>query len=378
MTLVEALFWICVLLVAYPYAIYPLILVAINRLTGRREHTGAPFEPSVTVILPIHNEARRIAAKIQNLLALDYSRHKLRVLVIGDACTDDSLERAQRAGEGVVETVDLELRGGKAAALNAGLARATGEIIVFTDAAIMLERGSLRALLSHFVDPQIGCVSGEDYIEGGEAEGLYGRIELLLRREEAKLHSIAGASGCFYAQRRELCAPFRSGMAPDFLSVLVTVKAGQRALAEPAARGSMSATSSHGAEYARKVRTFLRGLTALFGNATLLLPLRRPAFSFILWSHKLMRWLAPIPMLGCLIGAWVLRSELLYLALFVGQVCLYLAALVGLRWPSFAGRIAIVRISAFFVLVNAAALKALALWLAGSRVEVWEPTRRPQ
>lgn len=373
----EALFWTCLLLIAYPYAIYPALLVATNRLARRAAHVGAPFEPTVTVILPVHNEARRIEAKIRNLLELDYPRDKLQILVIGDACTDDTLERARRAGEGVVATIDLATRAGKAAGLNAGLERSTGEIIVFTDAAIMLDRPSLRALLSHFVDAQIGCVSGEDYIEGAETEGVYGRIELLLRREEARLHSIAGASGCFYAQRRELCAPFRAGMAPDFLSVLVTVKAGKRALAEPAARGSMTATSSQRAEYTRKVRTFLRGITALFGNATLLNPVKYPGFSFILWSHKLMRWLAPLPMLGCLIAAWMLRANPLYLALFIGQVALYVAALAGLRWPAVAGKLAIVRLSAFFVMVNAAALKALALWVSGARVEVWEPTRRP-
>lgn len=373
----EIAFWICLLLVAYPYAIYPLLLVAINRIGRRQEHPGAACEPTVSIILPVHNESRRIEAKIRNLLELDYPRDKLQILVIGDACTDDTLERAQRAGEGAVSTIALAQRAGKAAGLNAGLERATGEIVVFTDAAIILEPRSMRALVSHFWDPDVACVSGEDYIEGAETEGLYGKLELLLRREEAKLHSIAGASGCFYAQRRERCLPFRSGMAPDFLSVLVVVSAGKRALAEPAARGSMTATSSQKAEFTRKVRTFLRGITALFGNAGLLNPFRYPRFSFILWSHKLMRWLAPLPMAGCLITAWGLRDQTFYLLAFVAQLVLYSLAIVGLAWPALAARVSVIRLSAFFVLVNAAALKALLLWLSGARLEVWEPTRRP-
>lgn len=375
----ELLFWICALLVAYPYAIYPVVLVAINRLGVRRVHTAdVSYEPTLTVIMPVHNEARRIGAKVANLLALDYPREKMQILVIGDGCTDDTLERAQAAGQGTVTVIPLAGRGGKAAGLNAGLERATGEIVVFTDAGIMLDRPSLRHLIGHFTDPQIGCVSGEDYIEGSETEGLYGKLELLLRREEARLHSIAGASGCFYAQRRELCEPFRVGMAPDFLSVLNVVRQGKRALAEPLARGSMTATSSQKAEFTRKVRTFLRGITALFGNAGLLNPFRHPAFSFILWSHKLMRWLAPLPMLGCLVAAWLLRKQPLYLAFFIIQVVLYVAAVAGMLWPQLAARLVLVRLSAFFVLVNAAALKALALWMVGSRVEVWQPTQRPK
>jgi glycosyltransferase involved in cell wall biosynthesis len=376
---VELLFWICALLVAYPYAIYPVVLVAINRLGGRRTHTAdVSYEPTLTVILPVHNEARRIGAKIDNLLALDYPREKIQILVIGDGCTDDTLERATAAGQGIVSVIPLAGRGGKAAGLNAGLERATGEIIVFTDAGIMLDKPSLRHLIGHFTDPQIGCVSGEDYIEGSETEGLYGKLELLLRREEARLHSIAGASGCFYAERRELCEPFRAGMAPDFLSVLNVVRQGKRALAEPLARGSMTATSSQKAEFTRKVRTFLRGITALFGNAGLLNPFRHPAFSFILWSHKLMRWLAPLPMVGCLVAAWLLRAQPLYLTFFIIQLVLYVAAVAGMLWPQLAARLVLVRLSAFFVLVNAAALKALALWIVGSRVEVWQPTQRPK
>jgi cellulose synthase/poly-beta-1,6-N-acetylglucosamine synthase-like glycosyltransferase len=373
---VEILFWVCLVLIAYPYAIFPALLILMNRLFGRGVHAPAErYEPTVTVILPVHNEARRIEAKLRNIAELDYPQDKVQILVIGDACTDDTLERAARFDS--VTTISLAKRAGKAAGLNAGLERATGDIIIFTDAAIMLERQSFRALLGHFADPTIGCVSGEDYIEGAQTEGLYGRLELLLRREEAKLHSIAGASGCFYGQRRELCKPFVAGMAPDFLSVLVTVKAGKRALAEPLARGSMTATSSQSAEFTRKVRTFLRGLTALFGNASLLNPFAYPAFSFILWSHKLGRWLAPLPMIGCLATAWLLRADPLYLTLFVAQAVCYIAAFAGLKWPSLAEKVSIVRLGAFFVLVNIAALKALALWLSGSRVEIWEPTRRP-
>ena len=373
-----AWFWICVALVIYPYAIYPLLLVGMNRLTGRRAHAGGEGHlPTVSIILPVHNEAVRVTAKMRNLLAQDYPVERLQIIVVGDACTDDTLDRARAEGAGRVLVIPLATRAGKAAALNAGLTAATGDIVVFTDAGIILEPQAMRRLLSHFADPAVGCVSGEDYIEGAETEGLYGRLELLLRREEALLHSIAGASGCFYAQRRELCLPFVSGYAPDFLSVLNTVRAGRRALAEPAARGSMSATSSQRDEFTRKVRTFLRGITALFGNAGLLNPFAYPAFSFILWSHKLMRWLAPVPMAVCLATSFLLREQPLYAAAFIAQVCFYLAAISGLLWPRVAMRIPVVRLAAFFVLVNVAALKALALWMTGTRIEVWHPTRRP-
>jgi cellulose synthase/poly-beta-1,6-N-acetylglucosamine synthase-like glycosyltransferase len=374
----EATFWICLVAIAYPYVIYPLLLVAWNRLAGRRlPAPDAAYRPSVSVIMPVHNEAARIGAKVANLLALDYPRDKLQIVVVGDACTDDSLQRAQAAGGANVEVIPLATRAGKAAGLNAGLSRATGEIVVFTDAGIMLDRGSLAALIGHFADPAVGCVSGEDYVEGADSEGVYGRIELLIRREEARLHSIAGASGCFYGQRRSLCKPFVAGMAPDFLSVLETVRSGHRALCEPLARGSMTATSNQRAEFTRKTRTFLRGLTALFGNASLMNPLRHPAFAFILWSHKLLRWLGPVALVGCLVSAFLLRHEPLYFWLWVAQLACYALAVLGMVAPALAARFVLLRVAAFFVLVNAAAAKALGMWLIGIRQEVWQPTRRP-
>jgi cellulose synthase/poly-beta-1,6-N-acetylglucosamine synthase-like glycosyltransferase len=371
-------FWASLVAVAYPYLIYPLLLVTWNRLARRRVPTPQPgYQPTVTVICPVHNEAGRIGDKVRNLLALDYPQERLQILVVGDGCTDRSLALAMQEGQGRVEIVELPERRGKAAALNAGLARAEGEIVVFTDAGIRSGPGAVRAFAEHFANPEIGCVSGEDRVESGGGEGWYGRLEMLLRREEARLHSIAGASGCLYAQRRALCRPFLPGMAPDFLSVLETVRAGSRAVSEPAAVAQISATPNQRDEFERKTRTFLRGITALFANAALINPVRFPAFSFILVSHKLMRWLAPLGLAGCFAAALLLRHEPWYQAALALQAALYAAAIAGLALPGLAAGSAIVRLCAYFLMVNAAAARALALWLAGVRQEVWAPTRRP-
>ena len=137
------------------------------------------------------------------------------------------------------------------------------------------------------------------------------------------------------------------------------------------------ATASQSAEFARKTRTFLRGITALFGNAALLNPFRFPAFTFILISHKLLRWLAPVALIGCLIAAILLYDQLLYRAALHVQLLLYALALAGLALPRLSASSVIIRLSGFFLLVNVAAAKALVLWLAGVRQEIWEPTRRP-
>ena len=171
--------------------------------------------------------------------------------------------------------------------------------------------------------------------------------------------------------------PFVAGMAPDFLSVLVTARAGSRSIAEPNARGAMTSTSSQKAEFTRKSRPFLRGITALMGNVALLNPFTHPRMSFILWSHKALRWLAPVTMVTCLVSSLMLRHEAFYAFALAAQVAAYLFAAVGLAWPLIGRRVAILRLAGFFLAVNLAALKAIAWWVAGKRIETWEPTRRP-
>jgi hypothetical protein len=140
----------------------------------------------------------------------------------------------------------------------------------------------------------------------------------------------------------------------------------------------MTATKSQSAEFTRKARTFLRGITALFGNIGLLNPFKHPTFAFILFSHKLMRWIAPLFMVAALASSVLLRAEPFYAFAFYAQVAAYAVAAIGVFAPAVADRAGPVRLAAFFLLVNLAALQALMRWLAGERLEVWEPTRRPQ
>src|SRR6185436_11813779 len=227
------LFWIAALGVFYPYAGYPLVLGLLGLFRRRGNDAELVTLPTISIVIPVHNEAARLESKIDNTLALDYPADRVEIVMVSDGSTDRTVELVRARSDSRLILIELPERGGKAAALNAALERIAGEVVVFTDASIILERGSLRALVRSFADPTVGCVSGQDCIPEGGGEGLYGRYEVWLRRLESDVHSIVGASGSFYAQRRQLCHPFTEGMAPDFLSVLRTVEQGYRALTEP-------------------------------------------------------------------------------------------------------------------------------------------------
>ena len=370
-----AIFWVSFIAVVYAYFGYPLLLLALRRRASRPIGSTEAM-PTVSFLLPVHNEDAVLERKLQNTLELDYPAARLQVLVISDGSTDRTVDVAQRfSAAGRVEVLSQPVRQGKAAALNRGLDHARGDIVVFSDASITLERESLRRIVAPFGDPAIGAVSGEDHIADDGGEGLYGRYELWLRRLESQAHSIVGASGSFYAQRRELCVPFVEGLAPDFLSILNTVERGYRAVAEPAARGTMTSVRGAKDEFQRKVRTLIRGMTALFSRPHLMNPFRYGVFAIELLSHKLMRWLVPVFLALLAFSSVALSAQPFYLVMTVGQTIFYALAMLALASEGMR-RFAPARIAGYFTVANAAILAAWCKFLLGVRQEIWTPSRR--
>jgi hypothetical protein len=369
-------FWVSFAAVLYIYLGYPLLLTLLGRLRTADAPFTQRFEPSVTVIIPVHNEERVIAAKLRNTLDLDYPAERLQVIVVSDASTDGTHEIVRGFGGEGVELRVLGERMGKSAALNLGLGGARHEIIVFSDASIILDSRALSNLVRPFASDSVGCVSGEDYVPGRKSEGAYGRYELLLRNLESRVSSIVGASGCFYAQRRHLCDKFLAGMAPDFLSVLSTVKQGFSAKTEPSAFGEMGSVAAPGREFQRKTRTVLRGITTLMHFRSMLNPFRHGLFAVQLISHKVLRWATAVFLLAMAVSSAFLWNQAGFGLMLILQLLFYALAVIGWLGPQRLASWSPFRIPFFFCLVNAAALAAIVKYHTGSRVEVWEPSRR--
>lgn len=374
----EILFWLALFLTFYAYLGYPLLLGLLGKIVRRPvAMTATAYLPGVAVIIPMHNEERVIDAKLSNLDALDYPRDRLTILIVSDGSTDQTRQRVLGyRGDLQIRFLELAQRQGKAAALNLGLQNTSSEIVVFSDASIMLAPDALKRIVQPFEDTTIGCVSGEDHIPGGGGEGLYGQYELYLRNLESRVSSIAGASGSFYAMRTRLCKSFLPGMAPDFLSVLVTVEQGYRAITEPRASGTMSSIKSTRGEFQRKVRTLIRGMTALWYARGLLNPFRSGMFALVLWSHKLMRWLVPFFLLALMVANIWLLGKPVYMATGIAQGLFYLLALLALFDIRLIRDNLFGKLSMYFTVVNSSILVAWIQFLAGTRLEIWEPTKR--
>ncbi|HKV75082.1 MAG TPA: glycosyltransferase [Gemmatimonadales bacterium] len=377
-----------VLLLGYSYVGYPLLLM----LAGRFRHapaisaTDPPAWPRISIALPAYNEQDSIAGTLEGLLQLDYPPELRQIIVVSDAssdATDDIVRRFESRG---VELLRLPARSGKTAAENAVFPRLTGDIIVNTDATIRILPGSLKPLIRAFQDPAIGVASGRDlsvgdlHAEHNRAESGYVGYEMWVRDLETGIGSIVGASGCYYGIRRHIVdGNFPAELSRDFASALLAREQGYRSVSVSDAVCLVPRARDLRTEYRRKVRTMSRGLETLWFKRHLLNPFRYGSFGWMLWSHKLVRWLSFPAMVLLPIGLVVLSSRsnhgvLGELVVAGGLLC----GLIGFQWPSGRKMPALFAIPAFTIASAGAAIEAWGQALRGVKSATWEPTRRPQ
>lgn len=376
----EALLWIAAFGVGYSYFLYPLLLLLLPRRAQVRRALAEADLPSVTLIITAHNEEQRIETKLHNALRIDYPPERLEILVASDASTDATDSIVKGLGPQGVRLVRAEERLGKEHAQSLAIAAASGEILVFSDAGTDIPPESVRVLAEDFSDPRVGAVSSEDRFisQDGQiaGEGLYVRYEMWLRRLESSVNSLVGLSGSFFAVRREVCADWDTQVPSDFNSALSSVLKGYVAVTDPRVIGIYKDIKDPKREYQRKVRTVIRGITAVARQPVVLNPSRVGWFAVQVWSHKIMRWAVPwFLALLLLCNLAVMRQGLLYEALLAAQLAAYGLSVAGFLLPGLR-RIALVKVPYFFCQVNLAMAHAALAFLLGRRVTVWTPSSR--
>jgi cellulose synthase/poly-beta-1,6-N-acetylglucosamine synthase-like glycosyltransferase len=328
-------FWCAVFILLYTYAGYPLWIYLRSRLHPRPPLQGSIL-PTVSIILAVHNGAAVLRQKVAHLLSLDYPQDRMEIEIVSDGSTDGTDDILKEFRDPHVKCFRCSEHSGKAAALNLGMQRATGEILLFLDIRPWIERDALQLLISNFADPHVGCVAGELVLreDGHDAGakavgGLYWRYEQWIRNCEAKVDSPLGVYGGFYAIRRKLASALPEGtILDDMLQPLSVIRQGYRSVLDLRARVYDIWPKSLRGEFHRKVRT-LAGNFQLIQLAPWLLS-RQNRLRFELISHKLMRLLVPILMVILLASSALLASHsVLYMGALASQIVFYLLAALG-------------------------------------------------
>ncbi len=361
------LFWSSLALIVYAYAGYPCALALAAWLRPRRirKRPVTPPAPGVSIVIAARNEASRLPRRLENLLALPYPGPR-QIIVVSDGSTDDTSRVLARFPQ--IELVEIEASG-KAAALNAGVARARHDLLVFADTRQTFAGDALLEMVANFADPEVGGVTGELVLDCerpsngpidsnvAEGVGLYWRYEKWLRRQESLVHSTLGATGAIYALRRSLWQPLPSGtLLDDVLAPMRVVLGGSRVVFEERAKAQDQVAGDGGEEQRRKVRTLAGNYQILGLEPRLLHPFANPVWLQYI-SHKVAaRLIVPFALIALMVSsAALVQQAAVYAVALTAQVFFYGLAAFG---AVFGAATRAARVAYAFVVMNVASVQA--------------------
>ncbi|MGC1275476.1 MAG: glycosyltransferase, partial [Planctomycetaceae bacterium] len=278
-----------------------------------------------------------------------------------------------------LKVLDLA-RGGKAAALNAAVAEATGDVVCLCDANVMFRPDALGRLVEWFAVPDVGAVTGDVRLAShesdfGSGETLFYEVERQIQRGESRFGSVIGVDGGMYVVRRELFHPIAPDtLLDDFTLSISIIRQGFRIAYEPAAIATENGTPSSAAEFRRRVRVAAGSVQSL--KRSVWPPLSRPVEFGQYLSHKLMRWLGPYVVLTLFIASLVLagRGTLYEIALVAQAItgAIAAAAAISFRFR----RTTLGGVPFYFVLSNLAMMVGHAKGLFDRQSVAWDRTER--
>lgn len=378
---IQLFFILCLLTLIYIYFGYPLVIFLLGVKYNRAVSKGS-FFPTVTIVISAYNEEKNIHATLLNKLNLDYPQDKLEVIVVSDGSDDKTDEIVKQFDDPRVNLLRQEPRAGKTAALNMTAPFARGEIVIFSDANSIYEDAALRKLVQNFNDPTVGYVSGKMIYanpEGtvvGDGCSTYMKYENFLRYHETKVGSVVGVDGGIDAIRKELYHHMSPDQLPDFVLPLKVVEKGYRVVYEPEAILRETALKYSQDEYKMRVRVALRAFWALWDMKHLLNFRENKLFAWQLWSHKVLRYLCFIFLIGAYLSNLALWPEgIIYKMFFILQNSVYGAAMVSTLFELKGSRVTFLYLFHYFALLNISSAQAFVKFLLRQKQVVWVPRK---
>ena len=312
---------------AYNWIVFPALLALVTWLRRFQRRASLPELdfPHVTVVIAAYNEKLVIGKKIQNCLDMEYPSGKLEVLVVSDGSDDGTDSAVQAANDPRVRLLRQEPRAGKAAALNLAMREVKGELVLFTDADVMIAQSALLSMVERFRDGSVGVVHAHYRRlnrDGSPAEGLFDKYEVMVKNLEGRLGAMVGAYGWALMLRTSLCKPIpEDTVLDDFVLGIRPFREGYSVVYEPRAL-CWTNVEGEGVEFRRKVRIGRGNVQAFLRCVDLFSP-KYGIRAWVLFSHKLLRWIAPFLLLMVFCVSAVKVRTTFFLAVFLIQAAVY-------------------------------------------------------
>jgi cellulose synthase/poly-beta-1,6-N-acetylglucosamine synthase-like glycosyltransferase len=358
------------MLAAHPFITYPLSLRFFRKAPPTATVSSTPL--SFTICMCAYNEAAIIEQKVHNLLELKRRRPELQILIYVDAASDHTAQLLQPFAADIECHVNPTRRG-KTFGMNLLVSRARGDVLVFTDANVMLASDCLDALERDFSDASIGCVCGQlTYMNSDQSitaatGSLYWRLEESVKRLEQRSGSVMGADGSLFAIRRSLHRTPPDHIIDDMYVSFMVLMQGFRIVQSTTAQCYEASASSGREEFSRKARIACQA----FNVHRLLWPRLRQLDALTIYkylSHKVLRWL-------CIYSLAIATVFLLAGLLISGEAVLALSLLACAIAATLLGLKSIKPFAQLIDMLVSMAGAGLGVWksLRGERFQTWTP-----
>ena len=379
----EFAFWLSVALVAYTYAVYPAVMLALRAVTARADTKPAVAEarrdwPAVDVVIAAYNEEAHVIERLTNLLGQRYPSDRLRVLLGSDGSSDATVARARALGSDRIEIHSFGRRG-KASVLNDLIAAAHAPVIVLSDANTSFDPDAIAHLVRAFDDPTVGAVVGELRLTaatGDNQDSAYWSLERRLKEAESRIGGLLGANGAIYALRRELYEPLPADTIIDDFVIGMRISAGgHRVVYTPAALAIEETPAGMDSEFRRRIRIGIGNYQALFRYPQFLTKTSwGTRFTYV--SHKILRWFTPHLLILALLCSAALWGSPVYRTLCVLQLAGYALVLTAFTVRDRVELPRILRLPVFLLALNAAFATAFWRYLTGVQGGAWTRSAR--
>jgi cellulose synthase/poly-beta-1,6-N-acetylglucosamine synthase-like glycosyltransferase len=383
------LFWLSFGILFYAYLGYGLVMWILVKIRGAHP-VPLPYAPEdlpeVTVLIAAYNEADIIQQKIENTLALDYPKDKLKLLFITDGSTDNTGAIIEQYPD--IQHLFEPERRGKIAAVQRAMPLVTSPITINSDANTFLNAAAARNLVKHFADPTIGAVAGEKLVwsdtkdtASAAGEGLYWQYESWLKKKDTELGTVVGAAGELFAIRTDLFEVIPTDtIIEDFFQTLRIAQKGYRVAYAPDAYAIEQASADVSEEIKRKIRICAGAFQAMWRLRALFNPFKYGMLTFQYVSHRVLRWtLAPLtlPILLIVNGFLALNSGF-YQLLLLGQVLFYLVAYIGYLTRNKPLKIKGFSVPFYFTMMNVCVYLGFVKYWRGNQSVVWDKAKRAE
>jgi glycosyltransferase involved in cell wall biosynthesis len=362
----------------YGYFLYPACLVLIEQVVkhkGKVSHIDRSWEGVVSIIIAVKNGEGSVRPRLDNLLSQQgLAAREHEIILVSDGSIDRTVEEANSLGLENVRVIKVPVNRGKPFCLNLAVSIARGDILIFADVRQEFSADAMDSLLLNFSDPGVGAVSGQlfpsESKDGvGKGMDLYWKIEKKIRTSESAFGSCIGCTGAIYAMRRNLYSPIPSDTLLDDVVIPVkTLERGKRVLYELDAHAFDGQVLSIEKERTRKARTIAGNFQMLFRYPHWLVCLG-PKLSWMYFSHKISRLLAPFCLPVLLVLPLFYRDEPFIVALGLFQMASVFYALLGFVLPT--SKLPLLSKLSAFLFMNLMVYRGLYNYLRGTYKSGW-------